>query len=171
MDFLELAKARYSVRSFKPSQITDGELERILEAGRVSPSACNRQPFKVYVVKSEEKLKALKEVCICTFDAPQILVICYDKNQAWQNRLDEGYHSGETDAAIFCTHMMLEAFELGIGSCWVGYFNSDAVKEALGLESRLTVSAIMPIGYPADDAVPARGHLSIKDKNETVEII
>ena len=63
MDFLELAKARYSVRSFKPSQITDGELERILEAGRVSPSVCNRQPFKVYVVKSEEKLKALKTAC------------------------------------------------------------------------------------------------------------
>ena len=79
-----------------------------------------------------------------------------------------GHPSGETDAAIVTTHMMLAAYEEGIGSCWVGVFNSDEVKEALGLPQELTVTALMPMGYPAEDAKPAPFHSEIRNREETV---
>ena len=168
MTFLELAKARYSVRKFKSDMIEDAKLEAILEAGRVAPTACNNQPQKIYVVKSEENRKKLAEVCRYTFDAPVVLVIGYDKERDWKNRRMPGYSSGETDAAIVCTHMMLEAWELGIGSCWVGCFASDRVKEALALPANLRVTALMPMGYPAEDATPMEFHTIYRDFDDTI---
>ena len=171
MTFLELAKARYSVRSFKSDAIEDAKLEAILEAGRVAPTACNFQPQKVYVVKSEENRKKLAEVCRYTFDAPVILVIGYDKERDWKNRRMPGYSSGETDAAIVCTHMMLAAWEQGIGSCWVGAFAADAVEEALALPENVRVTAMLPLGYPADGAAPASFHTILRELADTVEIL
>ena len=168
MTFLELAKARYSVRKFKNDMIEDAKLEAILEAGRVAPTACNNQPQKIYVVKSEENRKKLAEVCRFTFDAPVVLVIGYDKERDWKNRRMPGYSSGETDAAIVCTHMMLEAWELGIGSCWVGMFGSDEVKAALGLPENVTVSALLPMGYPAEDANPLDLHTKFRSLDDVV---
>ena len=168
MTFQELARARYSVRSFQGAPIKDEELNLILEAGRVAPTACNNQPQKIFVAKSEESRKKLASVCRCTFDAPVILVVCYDRSRDWKNKLQPGYESGETDAAIVCTHMMLQAFELGIGSCWVGYFNANDVAGALNLPENLTVSALLPIGYPAENAKPAPMHTQYRDLSHTV---
>ena len=171
MTFQELARARYSVRSFKDAPIKDEELNLILEAGRVAPTACNNQPQKIYVAKSEEVRRKLASVCRCTFDAPVILVVCYDRNRDWKNKLQPGYESGETDAAIVCTHMMLQAFELGIGSCWVGYFNANVVAGALGLPENITVSALLPIGYPAENAAPLPLHTQFREFEDTIEEI
>ena len=168
MTFLELAKARYSVRKFKSDMIEDAKLEAILEAGRVAPTACNNQPQKIYVVKSEENRKKLAEVCRYTFDAPVVLVIGYDKERDWKNRRMPGYSSGETDAAIVCTHMMLEAWEQGIGSCWVGAFAADEVQDALSLPENVRVTAMLPLGYAADDAVPAEFHNAYRDWDDTI---
>ena len=168
MTFQELAHARYSVRSFQDAPIKDEELNLILEAGRVAPTACNNQPQKIFVAKSEDARKKLACVCRCTFDAPVILVVCYDRSRDWKNRLQPGYESGETDAAIVCTHMMLQAFELGIGSCWVGYFNAQTVKEALGLPENVTVSALLPMGYPAEDAKPLPLHEQVREFGDTI---
>ena len=171
MTFLELAKARYSVRQFKQDAIEDAKLDAILEAGRVAPTACNNQPQRIFVVKSEEKRKKLSEVCRYTFDAPVILVIGYDKERDWKNRRMPGYSSGETDAAIVCTHMMLEAWEQGIGSCWVGAFSADAIEEALSLPESVRVCALLPLGYAADDAAPAAFHSTYRDLADTVEVM
>ena len=171
MTFQELAHARYSVRSFRDEPIGDNEMNLILEAGRVAPTACNFQPQKIYVAKSEDARKKLAGVCRCTFDAPVILVVCYDRTRDWKNKLMPGYESGETDAAIVCTHMMLQAFELGIGSCWVGYFNAQAVADALGLPENVTVSALLPMGYPAENAQPLPLHSQIRDFADTIEEI
>ena len=171
MTFQELAHARYSVRSFQNSPIEEEKMNLILEAGRIAPTACNNQPQKVYVAKSAEDRQKLATVCRCTYDAPVILVVCYDRNRDWKNKLQPGYESGETDAAIVCTHMMLQAFELGIGSCWVGYFNAKEVREALGLPENLTVSALLPIGYPTDDAAPIAMHTQYRDFADTIEEI
>lgn len=168
MEFLELAKARYSVRSFKNIDIEKEKLDKIIEAGRVAPTACNKQPQKIFIVKSEEKLQKLASVCRFTFGAPVILAVCYDKELDWKNRLMPGYSSGETDAAIVCTHMMLQAWEQGIGSCWVGYFNADEVKNALDLSENLQVTALLPIGYAADDVQPAEFHSAIRNYEDTV---
>jgi len=171
MTFLDLAKARYSVRSFKDQPIEDEKINVILEAGHVAPTACNNQPQKIYIAKSEDARKKLASVCRCTFDAPVILVICYDRTRDWKNKIMPGYESGETDAAIVCTHMMLEAAELGIGSCWVGYFNADQVSEILGLPENVTVSALLLLGYPADDARPLPMHTQYRNPEDIVSVI
>ena len=168
MTFQELAHARYSVRSFQDRPIEEEHLNLILEAGRVAPTACNFQPQKIYVAKSAEAREKLASVCRCTFGAPVILVVCYDRERDWKNKLMPGYESGETDAAIVCTHMMLQAFELGIGSCWVGYFNAQTVKEALGLPENVTVSALLPMGYPAEDAKPLPLHEQVREFGDTI---
>ena len=171
MTFQELAHARYSVGSFLDAPIEEEKLNLILEAGRVAPTACNFQPQKIYVAKSAEARGKLASVCRCTFGAPVILVVCYDRERDWKNKLMPGYESGETDAAIVCTHMMLQAFDLGIGSCWVGYFNPKTVAETLGLPENITVSALLPMGYPAEDAQPLPLHSQFRDLADTVEEI
>ena len=119
MTFLELAKARYSVRKYKDTPVEQEKIDMILEAAKVAPTACNKQPQKIYVVKSEEVKEKLASVCRFTFGAPVIMVVCYDKTREWRNDLTPGYATGETDAAIACTHMRLEAWDLGLCSCWV----------------------------------------------------
>jgi len=168
MTFHELAKLRYSVRSFQDMPIEEEKLKLILEAGRIAPTACNNQPQKIYVARSEEARKKLAAVCRCTFDAPVIMVVCYDRTRDWKNKLMPGYESGETDAAIVCTHMMLQAADLGIGSCWVGFFNAQEVAEALGLPENITVSALLPMGYAAENAQPAPLHDQYRDFADTI---
>ena len=171
MTFLELAKTRYSVRSFKDQPIEDEKMNLILEAGLVAPTACNNQPQQIYIAKSEDARRKLASVCACTFDAPVILVVCYDRTRDWKNHLMPGYESGETDAAIVCTHMMLEAAALDIGSCWVGRFNTEEISKVLDLPENVTVSALLPIGYPADDAVPAPRHTQYRELDDIVSVI
>ena len=171
MTFAQLAQARYSVRKFKDQPIPQEIMQQILRAGQVAPTACNYQPQKIFVAKSKEAREKLASICRCTFDAPVILVVCYDRDISWKSKLMPGYTSGETDAAIVCTHMMLQAFELGIGSCWVGLFNADQVSQVLGLPENLTVSALLPMGYPAEDAEPLPLHSSYRDLSDTVSEI
>ena len=168
MTFQELAKNRYSVRSFRETPIEKEHMDLILEAGRVAPTACNFQPQKIYVARSAEAREKLASVCRCTFGAPVILVVCYDGTRDWKNKLMPGLTSGETDAAIVCTHMMLQAADLGIGSCWVGYFNPDQVAEVLGLPENITVTALLPIGYPAENAEPLPLHSQYRELADTV---
>ena len=168
MTFSDLARARYSVRSYQSTKIEDEKLKMILEAGRVAPTACNFQPQKIYAVTSEEGRAKLAQVCKFTFDAPVVMVVAYDTERDWKNKRMPGYSSGETDAAIVCTHMMLQAWELGIGSCWVGCFASDRVKEALDLPANLRVTALMPMGYPAQDATPMEFHTIYRDFDDTI---
>ncbi len=171
MTFLELAKNRYSVRSFLQKPVEEEKLALILEAGHIAPTACNYQPQRIYVVQSPEAREKLASVCRCTFDAPVIMVVCYDRTRDWKNKVMPGYESGETDAAIVCTHMMLEAEELGLGACWVGYFNADKVAEVLGIPENVTVSALLPMGYPAEDAKPLPLHSQFRDPKEIVEFL
>lgn len=168
MTFLELAKMRYSVRSFKNTPIEEEKLKLILEAGRIAPTACNNQPQKIYVVKSEKARKKLANARCRTFQAPVVLVVCYDRTRDWKNDLMPGYESGETDAAIVCTQMMLQAAELGVGSCWVGHFNAQEISEALELPENITVSALLPLGYAADLAHPAAFHTQYRDYEDTI---
>jgi nitroreductase len=171
MTFIELAKARYSVRAYKPDPIEQEKLDAILEAGRVAPTACNFQPQKIYVVRDKENLKKLAEICRFTFDAPTVLVIGYDRTRAWKNKRIPDYNSGETDAAIVTTHIMLAAAEQGIGSCWVGVFDPNEVAAMLDLPESVRVTALMPMGYPADDATPAAYHTAYRDLDDTVSFM
>ena len=171
MNFLQLASSRYSVRKFDPRPVEQEKIDAILSAARVSPTACNNQPQKIYVVRSPEKLEALRQVCKCTFGAELIFVVGYDEGRTWRNKLMPGYQSGETDAAIVCTHMMLEAWELGIGSCWVGMFNTEQICQALGLPEGIRITALLPAGYPAEDAAPIALHSTFRPDEEMVAFL
>ena len=100
MKFLELVHERYSVRKFKSDKIEEAKLNAILEAGRVAPTACNMQPQKIYVVKSEENRNKLTNVCRFTFDAPVVLVIAYDKDRDWKKSVSPALVGGAGEVFI-----------------------------------------------------------------------
>lgn len=168
MSFLELAKERYAVRAFKGTPVEEEKIGLILEAAKLAPTACNNQPQKIYVVKSKEKLAALAQITPCTFGAPVVFVVGYDNDRSAKGMIYAGHDFGDTDAAIVCTHMMLEAKESGLGSCWVGYFNEAQVKEALGLPENVRVRDLLPVGYAADNAAPAPLHTKYRDMSDMV---
>lgn len=169
MEFLEMAKERYAVRAYKDTPVEDEKIAKILEAAKVAPTACNNQPQKIYVVKSEKMRKALAEVTPCTFSAPVIFVVGFDVSRSAKGLVFDGHDFGDTDAAIVTTHMMLEAHQLGLGSCWVGYFNEEKVKAALSLPENVRVRDLLPVGYPADNAAPAPLHSKFREMSDMVE--
>ena len=171
MDFLELAEKRFAVRSYKNTPVEDEKLAKILEAAKLAPTACNNQPQRIYVVKSEEMRKKLAEITPCTFGAPVIFVVCYDAERSAKGMVYDGHDFGDTDAAIVCTHMMLEACQLGLGTCWVGYFNEQKVRDALGLPENVRVRDLLPTGYPAPDAAPAPLHGKYRDADDMVTVL
>lgn len=170
MDFFELAKKRYSVRKYKNNPVEEEKIEKIIEAGRLAPTACNYQPQKVYVVKSAESRKKLSQITPCTFDAPVIFMIGYDDAIAAKGSRREDDCLGETDAAIVCAHMMFEAADLGLGSCWVGRFTSRDIINAFNLPDNIHICNLLPVGYEADDFQPSQMHFTFRDKDETVEM-
>lgn len=102
------------------------------------------------------------------YDAPVVLLVCADETKVWRSPAEQ-YDTGEMDASIVCTHMMLEAWELGIGSVWVRGFDSRQVTKVFDLPKHIKPICLLPIGYPSEDAEPyAEWHFSYKPLNETV---
>ena len=154
MSFLELAKERYSVRKFQDREIAQSDMDKILEAANVAPTGCNYQPQRIYVVKSE------------------VLMFTYRTDEEWHNPLEKGAHSGIQDVSIVAAYAMFEAWELGIGSCWVNYFPNSKIEEAFGLPENEKLVLLMPIGYPAEDAKPLESmHFPCKPIEDTVKYI
>ena len=167
MNFLELAKLRYSSRKYKNQKVEDEKLQYILEAGRIAPSANNMQPWVFIVVKDKniDKLRA----CYHRdwFDtAPVYIVICGNHNQAWKRAADGKDHT-DIDAAIATDHMTLAAAEQGLASCWVCNFNKDKVIDLFKLPTHIEPIAILPIGYP-NDTVNINRHEQKRKKNEDI---
>lgn len=165
MDFLELSSSRYSVRGFKCDPIPQDAIDKILLAAQAAPTAHNNQPQKIMVVKSPDGLEKLKKCTECHYNAPLAFLICYDKDKCWKRSYD-GKTSGDIDASIVTTHMMLQAQELGIGSTWVMYFISEAVRVEFELPDNIEPSAILVMGYP--DAEPSPNHSSRRSSEEYV---
>ncbi|MDO5442556.1 MAG: nitroreductase family protein [Bacteroidia bacterium] len=170
MNFLELATSRYSVRDFSDRSVEPEIIQRILEAAKVAPTAVNFQPQKLYVVQSADAVARLNSIRPL-FGAPMAIIICYDDRLSWKNSRDEGHDSGEVDAAIVTTHMMLQAWELGIGSCWMGAFSPADVAEAFGIPANERPVAVLPLGYPADGCKPSDRHLKYRDMDDVVKYV
>lgn len=171
---MELAKViteRYSVRKFKPDMITEEELRTILKAGMAAPTGCNYQPQRVYVLKSEQAIEKIRQLCRCAFNAPVVLLIALDENVDWKNPYEEGYRAGIQDVSIVADHMMLTAWDIGVGSCWVNAFRPSDVKEAFELPENETPVLLLPLGYPDDDAQPSKLHTASKDLEEVIRVI
>ena len=171
MDFLELAKTRYSERSVDSTRpIEEEKLAKILEAGRIAPTAVNFQPQHVYVLKSEEAVKKAAGLTRI-YNAPLVLLVCYDKNIAWKNTRDKYYecfNSGEQDGTNVAASMMYEAADLGVHSVWIRGFDSKAVIESFNLPESIVPVMMLALGYPSSDSKPAPLHTDKRDLSETV---
>ena len=165
MSFYELASERYSVRKFKDTPVPDEIVKKILKVGRLAPTACNKQPQQIIVLKSPEGLALLRKCTECHYNAPLAFIVCYDKDKAWKREYD-GKCSGDVDASIVSTHMMFEAWENGIGSTWVMYFIPEAVKTEFGLPDNIVPVSVLVMGYP--DAEPSPRHFQRDDPDESV---
>lgn len=166
-DFLQLAADRYSVRSFTSEPVSQETIDKIIEAGRVAPTAVNSQPQKIYVVKEPVMIEKLNQVSPCLFGAPQCFVFCYDDARVCPRGENGNY--GDIDVTIVLTHMALEAADLGIGTCIVGRYDPAALAEAMDLPETIHPVLLMPFGYAAADCKPSPRHTSYRDISETIE--
>lgn len=154
--FQALARERFSCRSFKDTPLTDIQINHILEAARLAPTAANRQPVHVWVVKSEEGLRKLKGATDYTYGAPVVFMIGAKADEAWVRKYD-GKNGAEVDAAIVTTHMMLEASALELGNVWVGSFDPAVIKADFPQTEGYEVVALLPVGIPAAEPGPRHG--------------
>jgi nitroreductase len=170
MTFSELAKNRFSVRKFSNQPVEEEKLAQILETGRIAPTAKNLQPQRIYVLKSPEALDKIRKITVCAFDAPIVLLVCGDVQNSWKSPFN-GQRRTEMDCAIVTTHMMMQAWELGIGSVWVCRFDTELTKTAFALPEGIEPFCLLPIGYAAFDCVPAAFHAIRKPLGETVTVL
>ena len=167
MDFIELARSRYSCKKFDSRQISKAQLDSILEAGRLAPTAKNLQEQHIYVIQSPEMLAKIDAVTPCRYGAPTVVAVAFDKNNVFTypgGKRD----SGVEDATIVATHMILAAADEGVNSCWINYFDPDKAAEQLGLPENEEVLMLMDLGYAAEGAGPLPNHGSRKELAETV---
>ena len=168
MDFIELAKKRYSCKKFQPDKEVEQEkLDRVLLAGQLAPTAKNSQPQHVYVLKSETALKLVDELTPCRYGAPVVLAVAYNKTQCFTYPGDK-YDSGAEDATIVATHMMLAAADAGLDSCWLNLFDPDKAAEALELPTDETGVMLLDVGYGAEGVRPLPNHEKTKPMEELV---
>ena len=165
MTFLELAEKRYSCRKFSDREVEEEKIEALLKAAQLAPTAVNFQPQRILVLTDKEKIKSLDEngCTRYTFNAPLMMVVCYDKGKSWKRSFD-GKDEGIVDASIITTHMMLEAVELGLGSTWVGAFDPAKAREILEVPENYEIVSLLPIGYPAME--PSERHHKRIDTSE-----
>ena len=153
MNIHELIAHRESIRNYDPAHpVLPETLGRILEAGRMAPSAANRQPWDFIVVQSPERLARVRACYGSPWfqNAPQILAVAGFRDQAWRRGYD-GYNALETDLTIAMDHLILAADHEGVATCWIANFDPGILREALGLANNQEVFAITPLGYPRAD--------------------
>ena len=155
MGVFDTIKDRRSIRTYKDERIAKDKLEKLLEAARLAPSAANRQNWKFIVVEDEEIKKQLVAACNnqpLVGTASNIIAGVGDPSQKWH----------QVDLAIALEHIVLEAVELGLGTCWIGAFNEDKVKKLLKIPQDKKVVALLTVGVPAESPA-ARPRKSLEE--------
>ena len=150
MEFYNVIKTRRSVRAYKPDPIPDDVFKRVMNAARIAPSGSNRQPSRYIVVKDEAQKQALIPLCNgqrFIAQAPIIIVACGREIQT-----NRGGYMGKLsvilDVGIAVDHLTLAARAEGLGTCWIGSFKNDEIKEFLNIPESFQVVALTPLGYP-----------------------
>lgn len=167
MEYDHLVRERYSMRKFSEQAVDDDAIRTILESARVAPTAVNKQPFRILVLRGAANMEKLAACTPYTFGAPMALAVCACAGEAWVRPFDQ-YNSGIIDASIVGTHIMLAVHNLGLGTTWVGHFDPAAFRAAFALADTLEPVAIFPIGHPAADVRPASLHGKRRPLEETV---
>lgn len=151
MKFIDLAKQRSAVRKYTDKKVEKENLDLILEAAHVAPTAGNRQPVRLIVVEDKEGLDII-EKSTNAYQAPLAIIVCADHDKAWTRAFD-GKKTTDIDASILTDHMMLQAQELGLGTVWICKFDPEIIREGFKLPDHLEAVNILAIGYP--DGKPA----------------
>ncbi|MDO5536465.1 MAG: nitroreductase family protein [Desulfovibrionaceae bacterium] len=170
MEFTEVVASRYSCKKFDGRQISDEQLQAVLEAGRLAPTAKNLQEQRVYVCRSAEALARIDKLTPCRYNAPTVLAVAFDKGNVFTypgGKRD----SGIEDASIVATHMMLAAHNACVDSCWINFFDPEAAAKELGLPENEEVLMLLDLGYAAEGTGPLPNHTKRKDLSETVSYI
>ncbi len=117
MDFADLSRQRYSVRAYKPDPVEEIKLQQVLEAARLAPTAANRQPFRLIVIRTAGRKEDLKRLYSREWfsQAPLVIGICAQPQGAWVRR--DGKNYADVDATIAMAHLILAATDLGLGTC------------------------------------------------------
>lgn len=164
MEFQDLIKKRYSVRSYQNKPVEEDKLNMVLDAARLAPTAANKQPFRLIVVKTDGKKEEMKRIYHGDWfsEAPLVICACTVLNESW-TRMD-GRNYVDVDATIAMDHLILAATELGLGTCWIAAFDADAASEVLKIPEDMEPILFTPLGYPADE-------LGIKTRKSLDEIV
>ena len=173
MDFLELTRQRYSERFFDSTKMVEQEkIDRILEAARLSPTAANKQPQRLFVLKSKEALQKAQSACFSSlYGAPVVILLCYDLDSVWHNQRETllpDYNSGEQDCGIVATQMMYAAEEQGVHTIWIRGFDAGALQRVFELPANMIPAMMLPIGYPSANSAPSPKHFERKALEEIV---
>ena len=167
MEFNDVLNRRYSCRAFAAQGVEQEKVDRILEAGRIAPTAVNRQPVHIWAVSHQEVLEAIKGVTRSNYGAPLLLVVGCSPAYAWARRYD-GKNGAEVDAAIVATYLMLAAENEGLSTLWVGSFDPALLRDILPGAEGYELVAMINVGYPAPDSKPSAMHSERKSIGELV---
>ena len=170
MEFNDVIKNRYSCKKYSDKKVEEDKLKAILEAGRLAPTAKNLQEQHIYVVQSEGALAKIDAATPCRYGAPVVLVVAFDKNNVFTYPGDKR-DSGIEDATIVATQMVLAAYNEGVDSCWVNFFDPDKLAEGLGLPDNEEILMVLDLGYAAEGVGPLDNHFKRKDLTETVSYL
>ena len=163
MEFIQLVNTRFSVRKFKNRPVELEKLQKVLEAGKMAPSAANFQPWHFIVIEKKEALEKIWPVYKRPWirEAPVIIVACSDHDQSWR-RGSDGKDSADIDISIAVDHMTLQAAELEMGTCWVCNFDVVKCSDILNIPQHIEPVALIPLGYP-DTEIPAKKRKSLDE--------
>lgn len=170
MEFKKLIEDRYSCRSFSDRKVEPELIEKIIEAGRIAPTAVNNQPFKIFWLNSDQAKENVRQASRCTFGADQFLVVGYREENGWERPFDRR-NFADIDAGIVATHIMLAIEDLGLSTTWVGHFDAPLLKSQYSQMKDYHLIALFPIGYAAKDAAPSERHFKRKSREELLEIL
>lgn len=157
MEFNDVLNRRYSCRAFSSQEVEREKLDRILEAGRIAPTAVNKQPVHIWAVSRPEALEAIKGTTRSNYGAPLLLVVGCRPAEAWVRRYD-GKNGADIDAAIVATYMMLAAENEGLATLWVGSFDPILLRDILPGAEGYELVAMINVGYPSTGSEPSAMH-------------
>ena len=151
MEFQDLVQRRYSVRKYLSKPIEDEKLKAVLDAARIAPTAANKQPFRLIVIKTEGKEEELKRIYHADWfsEAPIVVCACTVLAESWTRR--DGRNYVDVDTTIAMDYLILSATDLGLGTCWIAAFDAQAAREVLKIPEGVEQLLFTPLGYPADE--------------------
>jgi len=170
MNFLELTKARYSCRKMSNKEVEPEKLEQVLQAGIAAPTAKNLQPYKIWVIKSDEAMEKLKQATNFTFGAKIVLAVGGNKKEAFTRPIDQ-VNFAVIDATIVATHLLFAIQDAGLATTWVGMVDEPKLKELFPQMADYEIVALFPLGYAAEDAKPSPRHTERRSKDEAVTVL